>query len=286
MNLYWCKTVPPNVGDALNTWLWPKLIPELDTLDQHGTLFGIGSILDERLNSPGPKYILGSGARRRNPGIDVKTDLRVFAVRGPLTAAALELEPSLAIIDPASMIARHYRTPASAHREVGIVPYFSSPHGPWNIIAERLGYRLISPHLGVDEFLFELSQCKFVITEAMHGAILADGLRIPWRPIRANCLALEGPTSTYKWTDWCQSVDVPFVPVDLPALWDMPKNIIGSTRTGIKMRWIERKLQSIVSGKTRCLSQAAVLNDRLDHFEDTIGEFRRASSSLDEKFGG
>lgn len=54
----------------------------------------------------------------------------------------------------------------------------------------------------------------------------------------------------------------------------------------VKMCWIERKLQSIVSGKSRFLSEDSVLNARLDQFEDTVGEFRSANRSLNEKIGG
>ncbi|CAI08554.1 polysaccharide pyruvyl transferase family protein [Aromatoleum aromaticum] len=276
MEMYWCRTTPPNVGDALNTWLWPKLVPRLSTLDVAGTLYGIGSVLDERLNSPGPKYILGSGTRSKEHGISPQTDLRVFSVRGPLTAAALGISPKLGIIDPASMVARLYRINNPQRYEIGIVPYFSAPHDLWSIMAERLGYQLVSPCLNVEAFLENLSRCKFVIAEAMHGAILADSLRIPWRAIRANSVELEGGTNTFKWTDWCRSVELPFSPVALPPLWNNAKaKPRGEFRSKLKMYWIERKLRSISSENAWLLSSDSVLNDRLDRLQDAVSTFER-----------
>lgn len=278
MDIYWCKTEPPNVGDALNTWLWPKLIPDLDSLDKSGTLFGVGSVLDKRLNTPGPKYILGSGARSGDHGISGRTDLRVFAVRGPLSAEALKINERFGITDPASMVARLYNKGRDSS-EIGIVPYFTASRKLWSSIAENLGYRLISPHLGTEDFLSELSRCKFVITEAMHGAILANSLRIPWHPISANSFALEGKTNSFKWTDWTRSLDLPFEPTRLPPLWDTAETIAGHLRSKLKMTFIEHKLRSIMSSNKRYLSDKSTLNKKLDIFQDAIHSFREDASN-------
>ena len=39
----------------------------------------------------------------------------------------------------------------------------------------------------------------------MHGAIVADTLRVPWIPVRTNPKILP-----FKWLDWCQSVKLPY----------------------------------------------------------------------------
>lgn len=278
MDLYWCKTAPPNVGDALNVWLWPRLIPDLDILDQSGTLIGIGSVLDKRLNTPGPKYILGGGARSKDHGIFEQTDLRIFAVRGPLTAQALNLPEKIGITDPASMIARLYQR-ENYGTDIGIVPYFTASIKLWTSIAENLGYRLISPHLDPEDFLFELSQCRFVITEAMHGAILSDSLRIPWHAIRGNSVALEGQTNTFKWTDWTRSLYLPFSPSRLPPLWDSSKNISERLRTTLKLFFIESKLRSIVSSKKRYLSKESTLNGKIYQLQDALNNFHEHALS-------
>jgi succinoglycan biosynthesis protein ExoV len=50
----------------------------------------------------------------------------------------------------------------------------------------------------------------------MHGAIIADALRIPWVPISAFNSRHEKDTHSFKWADWCGSVDVEFEPLRLP----------------------------------------------------------------------
>lgn len=281
MNLYWCRTNPQNVGDALNIWLWKRLIPDLESLDPSGTLFGIGSILDDRLNSPGPKYILGSGARSNNHGIRKEADLRIFSLRGPLTAMALNAPSKLAMTDPASMIFR-LKENKCCGSDIGLIPYFSASQKTWSLIAENIGYRFISPHLDIEEFLSELSQCKFVITEAMHGAILADSLRIPFFPIRANSAALEGNTNIFKWNDWAESLSLQFEPINLPPLWTTDEDSTRPTvifKRSLKMKWIERKLKLITSSRNRVLSNEIILQNKLSQLEDAIYKFRQAAST-------
>lgn len=282
MILYWCKTNPKNVGDVLNVWLWRRLIPELESLDPSGTLFGIGSILDARLNSPGPKYILGSGARSNNHGIRSETDLKIFSLRGPLTAKALNVPTKLAATDPASIIIRLYENKPRGS-DIGIIPYFSSSQKTWSKIAENLGYRFISPHLETEEFLSQLMRCNFVITEAMHGAILADSLRIPFFPIQANSVALEGNTNYFKWKDWSESLNLNLSSVTLPPLWSIDEdsnNPFIKLKKSIKMNWIEKKIKSIVLGRNRFLSSESVLNKKLDQLEDAIYRFRKSTSTI------
>ncbi|NMG63898.1 hypothetical protein GPA19_02910 [Azoarcus indigens] len=277
MELYWYESNPTNVGDALNVWLWPKVLPALAQTSQAGTLYGIGSILDKRLNTPGPKYVLGSGARQHQHGIAPETDLHCYAVRGPLTARALELAPRYATIDPAALIVRHYQAERGAADAIGFVPYFTSPHGIWRQIAEGLGMRYISPHLDVRTFLDELSHCSFVITEAMHGAILADALRVPWFPICAHNAGHEGETNTFKWTDWCQSVDLAFQPERIPPIWPAT-GMVASARGYLKRKLIEQRLRAIAGGKRRFLSSSQVFDSKLAQLEDAVGEFNQLLS--------
>lgn len=275
MQIYWCKTTPINVGDVLNVWLWPKLIPGIAGSNDPGVLFGIGSVLDARMNTPGTKYVLGSGARRPNHGIHPGSDVRFYAVRGPLSARALGLPVKLAMIDPGVLLNRFCSTTMTQCADIGLIPYFASPHHEWQSIADRLGLTLISPHLGVDTFVERVIRCRFIITEAMHGAIIADCLRIPWYPIRANSRAIEGDTSTFKWTDWCQSINIEFQPLDLPPLWPT-HGILPTSRTKLKASWIESRLRSIIRGRTRYMSNTRVLNARITQLDGAIDSFSRS----------
>jgi succinoglycan biosynthesis protein ExoV len=51
-----------------------------------------------------------------------------------------------------------------------------------------------------------------VLTEAMHGAIVADTLRVPFVP-----LVSSREISSFKWMDWTLSMDLPYRPIRLPA---------------------------------------------------------------------
>jgi succinoglycan biosynthesis protein ExoV len=47
----------------------------------------------------------------------------------------------------------------------------------------------------------------------MHGAIVADALRVPWVPIVTSPRILK-----LKWQDWCSSVNLPYQPDHLYPL--------------------------------------------------------------------
>jgi succinoglycan biosynthesis protein ExoV len=57
----------------------------------------------------------------------------------------------------------------------------------------------------VDRVLVEIQQTEILLAEAMHGAIVADALRVPWIPVRMYSQFME-----FKWRDWTQSIQVPF----------------------------------------------------------------------------
>jgi len=62
---------------------------------------------------------------------------------------------------------------------------------------------LIDARLPVDVIIHELQRSRVVITEAMHGAIAADALRIPWVPMMPLNSAHRA-----KWFDWAESMDI------------------------------------------------------------------------------
>src|ERR1019366_6854573 len=64
------------------------------------------------------------------------------------------------------------------------------------------------------------ASAKLVVAEAMHGAIVADTLRIPWIAVECSPEILP-----FKWVDWCQSMDLPYKPFQLlpTSAWDAMK---------------------------------------------------------------
>jgi succinoglycan biosynthesis protein ExoV len=51
-----------------------------------------------------------------------------------------------------------------------------------------------------------------VVADAMHAAIVADALRVPWVPV-----VLSPQSNSFKWLDWTLSLNLPYKPVKLPA---------------------------------------------------------------------
>ena len=215
MKLFWYHRPEGNFGDDLNPWLWPRVLPGL--IDGEGAwLVGIGTLLNERLPREGGLVVLGAGAGLgARPVVDARW--RVLGVRGPLTAAALGLPPELAIGDPA-ILAADFVSPAGERRGVGFMPHYASmAHWDWRRTAEGLGLVFVDPQASVEATLTQIAGLDSLVTEAMHGAIVADALRTPWVGVR-----IDPDFYDWKWRDWGLSVGVEPVIHALPALSDAP----------------------------------------------------------------
>ena len=203
-----------NFGDGpLNGWLWPQLIPGV--LDDSGDqLFvGIGSLLNDMLPRAPLKAVFGSGVGYGHGTPPPDATWRVYAVRGPRSAQALGLDPRAAITDSA-MLVRAVNLPARPKRhKVAYMPHWwSDVHGDWRAACDLAGIYFIDPLSGVEAVLNDLRETELLISEALHGAIVADALRTPWVPVTAykHILAL-------KWLDWAESVELTYQPHRLVA---------------------------------------------------------------------
>lgn len=224
------KSRKDNFGDDLNAWLWPELFGNKPGNDDTYFL-GIGSILLG--NSPllakmdnARKIVFGSGVRPSESYIpyqpDSKTDIRFL--RGPLSAAML-LNKYEYISDAAYAIRQlkdfeSLKNTTKKYR-ISLMPYFlSADLYNWQAICKELGYHYISPlsEHGVEFTLKEIAASSCLITEAMHGAIAADLLRVPWHRFVLSTPHMEGTmVSQFKWSDWQQSIavneqEVSFIP--------------------------------------------------------------------------
>ena len=207
-----------NFGDELNPWLWPQFISDLvDSENFHtaktnasGALFiGVGTLLNQRLPA-NPKIIFGSGVGYGNPQVDAKW--HIYFVRGPLSADALGLDKSYAITDPVILL-RALKLPAVEKRyKCSFMPHHDSLNtANWAKVCRDLDIHFIDPTASFEEGLHQLMASELVICEAMHAAIIADTLNIPWVPI-----TLHRHINEFKWKDWCQSVGVDYAPTTLP----------------------------------------------------------------------
>ena len=205
---YWHGTVP-NFGDDLNGWLWPRLLPDFFDGGASVLFIGIGSILYHDYPPAATKIVFGSGYGGYSAPPQVDTTWDVFFVRGPRTAQTLGLEPRLGIGDAATLLRTvAHDLPAPDQRaRVGFMPHWQSAiYGAWETISADVGFRFIDPRWPVERVLAAIRGCDLLVTEAMHGAITADALRVPWVPF------LPLAVHRNKWFDWAESqrLDVQF----------------------------------------------------------------------------
>ncbi len=235
MKLYHWQSPHGNVGDDLNTWLWPKVFGEgvFDTTMPR--FFGIGSILDARVEDgtkPGQRNIVfGAGLRKSSGYCPARTKVDIRFVRGPVSVAALARAglPGLRFIsDPAILTPRFAERPSHPVRgRIGFIPYYSTPPAITAHIARDTGMEIVPITTTVEDFLTRLTACEYIVTEAMHGAILADAFRIPWAACRLFSGINEGRTSLFKWHDWSTSLGMTYPhPSALPEplLW-LPRRL-------------------------------------------------------------
>jgi succinoglycan biosynthesis protein ExoV len=218
MELCYYRDPQLNFGDDLNSVVWPQLLSQ--TVREHPdlVLVGIGSILNEtmlgRYTGTGQRLlVVGSGTSYGSPPAQLE-HMEVLAVRGPYTAAVIG-KPRAAVTDGAILLAQ-LAAPLPPERARDLVLFM--PHHrtlgatPWQRIASECGLTYVSPQQPVERILQLYARARLVVTEAMHGAIVADTLRIPWIP-----LAISPAIEEFKWRDWCQSMNLPFQPQRLPA---------------------------------------------------------------------
>jgi len=213
MKLYFFKDPGGNFGDDLNPWLFGKLFPELLDENSNDLLIGIGTLLNHRIPTAAKVSVFGSGhGYGRLPAIT--PDWSFYCVRGPGTAKALGLDPALAITDPAMLTPLYEKRQPEKKFKVSYMPHCDSARmGDWQKVCTLAGINLIDPQQDFLDVFLQIKQSEHLITEAMHGAILADAFRVPWTPAKAY-----PHISEFKWQDWLDSVQVaasfqPLLPV-------------------------------------------------------------------------
>jgi succinoglycan biosynthesis protein ExoV len=222
MKLTYFRGRVPNFGDELNAYMWSRLLPQGFLDEDGGELFlGIGSILWENYPKSARKYVFGSGYGGYAAPPDVHDGTwDVIFVRGPRTAARLGLPPEKGICDSAILLRTLDLPPAAENIGAAFMPHYQSfSRGCWPEACAEAGIRLIDPRDAVEKIIGEIRGARLLITEAMHGAIVADALRTPWlavRPIHAENAA--------KWADWAEALDLelhpqPLVPSSLFELY-------------------------------------------------------------------
>jgi succinoglycan biosynthesis protein ExoV len=295
VRLYYFEDPEGNFGDDLNPWLWGKLMPGVLDEDSSEILVGIGSILNHRIPRGPVKHVLGSGVGYGClPKIDAK--FTFHAVRGFSTAAALGLSRDVVITDAAVLVRKVVDISKSVRtHEFGFMPSgHSERHYDWEALCRDVGFQFISCHWPVEKVINEITQCRTLISEAMHGAIVADSLRVPWIPIK-----LDDTVLSFKWKDWLSSLNLHYDPANIIPICDNKRSLgtIGEFKNGLKSalksrgiwsnRWgepippsspaavlplVKDQLHELVN-RTAYLSDDVLVDSLLSRYEEVIQKF-------------
>jgi hypothetical protein len=203
MKLYYFKDHQGNFGDDLNPWLWDSLFPGLLDDDARHLFVGVGTLLNHRIPAAERTTVFGAG-HGYGTLPHITPSWQFYCVRGPLTAKSLGLDAKLAITDPANLVPLYYQQQHQITHKVSFMPHCDSARlGDWATVCKLAGIHFIDPRQDFFAVFAQIQSSALLLTEAMHGAILADAFRTPWVPVKAYAHISE-----YKWQDWLLSVEL------------------------------------------------------------------------------
>jgi succinoglycan biosynthesis protein ExoV len=252
MKLIIARLREPNFGDELNGWMWPRLLPGFFDDDPSAVFLGIGSIITHRFDGPYAKVVFGAGHVReygRLPDL-AAPDWTFYFVRGPRTAAALGLDPDLAVGDAAILVRTLDDLPPRDPQVASFMPHWESMGwGYWERACEIAGLNLIDPRRPVPQVLREIARSRVVVAEAMHGAIVADSLRVPWVAVRPL-----DPRHRAKWPDWCEALGLEHAP--RPLLPSSPTELVPLLTS--RLSWLSAARAAMASPLLWPVREAAI----------------------------
>ena len=278
-----------NFGDDLNAWLWPRLLPGIITgTCKHGEeyyeennrepalLYGIGTILDHRIPPAPVKFIAGSGIGYFSPPNFDET-YKVYFVRGPKTAEKLGIDASFAMTDPAVLLKELLPPQESKYKTSLIMHCDTAKSGYWKQIAEHIGIHYIDPrNSDPTSVINELISSEYVITESLHGAIVADTFGIPWLPINTM-----PHINAFKWHDWCESVNLTYEPEHLITIY--PATDAGLMKTLVnkgKALLGRKQLNRILKERRSYLSNRNIINNHIHNMMGKLEQLKIDAETL------
>lgn len=213
----WWHIGRPNFGDDINPGFFGRLSGlstrfASDRSRPH--VVGAGSILEHA----GPSSVVcGAGFLRPPPG-PVPMPARLVSVRGQLSRAAFPQAAGVLLGDPLVLVSDVVsRRPP--HCSVGFVPHVLSVDRwrGWN--PRRL--RIIDPAASPWRVIREIAACELVISQSLHGLIVADALGIPNVWVAPSDDMAGG---RFKFDDYFSTLDAAKLPVaEGPELFVHPE---------------------------------------------------------------
>ena len=214
MKLVHYRGAVPNFGDDLNSVLWPALAPGLFDDDASEIFMGIGTIIGMQTPPHAKHHVFSSGIGNDKLAAWHGRDVSYWCVRGPLSAQLLDLPPDMELTDGAILapLASVFPAGAAPGPATLVIPHFQTlEHPGWAEVAQQTGFEVLDPRADPVPVIARIARARLVLTESLHGAILADTYGVPWR-----AFATSGNFGTTKFVDWCLSLgmefDVTYVP--------------------------------------------------------------------------
>lgn len=242
MKLYYYATAHGNFGDDLNLWLWDEILPNWREWRPEATLFGVGTVLNDAALSQHPTpVVMGSGVGYgARPTRSTLANCEFRAVRGPLSADALGLSSNTPMLDPAMLIPDLKGMGGLKLQSRAIfIPHYSTANLDigWEALCDDVGIDYVSPQQDSKAVILRIANAPLVLTESMHGAILADAYRVPWVPLEIN-----DSFNKFKWNDWAKSLDIE---IDFLDVLSEVRPIANVVKTAIS--WLNSR-QNVSSG--------------------------------------
>jgi len=259
----------PNFGDALNPLLAPKLFGDVFSQSCSDRLLFIGTTIGRKAPAGCREIIVGAGAGYQKGSYSLDRR-KVFCVRGPATCDILGIDRDHAAIDPAILVNRFFPAERS--------PAIFMPHHQSHAMAERVlrdacagaGLQYVSPLDPAEKIVKKIGGADRVVTEALHGAVVAESFGVPWIPVVFGSKILIG-----KWDDFCASIGVEYQPAEINT------NIAfdGSPRISDRIKYAAYRV-GLGKPKYKYLPIRRVSKSALSALEDDLRRLATRDSSI------
>jgi len=189
-----------NFGDDMNLVFFQALLQEKTSFSNQNLthILGIGSIANlANKNS----IVLGSGSL--SEFTINEPPLMVLSTRGMLTAKCLNVQPAF-FGDLASLSNLLFPIKKEERFKFGIIPHVTQRDNFSKLLSKHKDIKIIDASKNFLSVITEINQCRFIISQSLHGLIIADAYEIPnaWLEPSKNMIGQD-----YKFIDYFTSLD-------------------------------------------------------------------------------
>ena len=161
-----------NFGD----WLTPYFLHKLTNVEiewtrsEEAEMFGCGSII-EKIPEDFKGIIFTTGMMSENSERRDLSGAQILGLRGPYTAERVMVSGSAVQFGDLGLLLSLFKPDEEKQYDVGWIPHYV------HFNDERPGYK-IDIRGGIEHVLREASKCERIVSNSLHGIILADALGI------------------------------------------------------------------------------------------------------------